>query len=230
MLIYAHRGASDFVPENTLAAFETAIRDGADGIEFDVQATADGVPVVIHDRDVSRTTSGQGHVDELPFEMLRAFDVGAGHTVPTLAETLDLVGGRVALDIEIKQPRIEREVLRALERYPSTAWVISSFQWEILEAVRRCSATAPVWPLAMTVDERLFTTAASLTATAVAMHVGAVTKTVVEQCRAKKLDLMVWTVNDADRARRLQALGVLAVCTDSPKRMGDAVRDRQSPN
>lgn len=215
--MYGHRGASDSAPENTLAAFEDAIRDGADGIEFDVQSTADGVPVVIHDRDIARTTTGQGHVDELTFAELREFDAGNGRPVPTLAETLELVGGRVALDIEMKQPGIELAVLHALERYPSTSWVMSSFQWDILDAVRQRSATAPLWPLAMSVDERLLATAASLKSPAVAVHAAAVTGAVVDECRTAGLDVMVWTVNDANEARRLQTLGVFALCTDSPR-------------
>lgn len=223
MLIYAHRGASDSIPENTLAAFEQAIRDGADGIEFDVRATADGVPVVIHDRDISRRTTGQGHVDGLTLESLRAFSAGDDQLVPTLAETLALIGGRAALDIEIKQAGIERTVLRVLETYPFKSWAISSFQWDILVAVRQRSATAPVWPLATSVDERLFTTAASLEAPAVALQAGAVTETVVEQCRAAHLGIMVWTVNDVDEVRRLQELRAFAVCTDSPRKVRQAM-------
>src|SRR5215213_4894602 len=86
MLIYAHRGASAIHPENTLRAFRHALAIGVDGIELDVHATADGIPVVIHDRDIGRTTNGAGYVDEMPLAQLETFDAGDGERVPTLAE------------------------------------------------------------------------------------------------------------------------------------------------
>src|SRR5688500_12137176 len=110
MLIYAHRGASVNHPENTLRAFRQALAIGVDGIELDVHATADGIPVVIHDRDVERTTNGAGYVDEMPLERLETFDAD-GERVPTLAEVLALVGDAAHLDVEIKGSDIERAVL-----------------------------------------------------------------------------------------------------------------------
>src|SRR5215207_5148781 len=101
MLIYAHRGASVDHPENTLRAFRHALALGVDGIELDVHATADGIPVVIHDRDIRRTTTGVGYVDEIPLAWLQTFDAGAGERVPSLAEVLALVGDAARLDVEI---------------------------------------------------------------------------------------------------------------------------------
>src|SRR5690349_19688410 len=120
MLIYGHRGASTEAPENTPRAFARAIELGSDGIEFDLQATADRVPVVLHDRDVRRTTNGQGAVDRLTLSELRALDAGDGERVPTFDEVLELVGDRLHLDLEIKQGGIEAEVLSVLERHPMT--------------------------------------------------------------------------------------------------------------
>jgi glycerophosphoryl diester phosphodiesterase len=119
MLIYAHRGASAIHPENTLRAFRHALAIGVDGIELDVHATADGIPVVIHDRGVERTTDGAGYVDEMPLSRLATFDAGDGQRVPTLAEVLALVGEAAHLDIEIKGAEIERAVLEVLAAYPT---------------------------------------------------------------------------------------------------------------
>src|SRR5918995_4154710 len=110
MLIYAHRGVSVNHPENTLRAFQHALAIGVDGIELDVHATADGIPVVIHDRDVARTTDGTGYVDQIPLVRLETFDAGDGERVPTLAEVLALVGDAAHLDVEIKGTGIERAV------------------------------------------------------------------------------------------------------------------------
>src|ERR687897_3596137 len=134
-LIYAHRGASAIHPENTLRAFRHALAIGVDGIELDVHATADGIPVVIHDRDVERSTNGTGYVDEMPLARLETFDAGDGERVPTLAEVLALVGDAAHLDVEIKGTGIERAVLGVLAQYAAIRWAISSFAWDTLRTV-----------------------------------------------------------------------------------------------
>ena len=95
-IVVAHRGASVEQPENTIEAFEAAIEAGADAVEFDVRLTADGVPVVMHDPDVSRTTGGAGLVSEITVAEIRKLGI------PTLEEALACLAGRVAADIELK--------------------------------------------------------------------------------------------------------------------------------
>ena len=99
--VVAHRGASSTRPENTLPSFEEALRLGAQIVEFDVRLTRDGVPVVIHDPAVDRTTDGSGLVHELTAGEIASLGAG-GAGVPTLAKVLDLLGGRAAAAIEIK--------------------------------------------------------------------------------------------------------------------------------
>ena len=216
MRIYAHRGSSGTLPENTLRAFEQALADGADGVEFDVRATADGVPVVIHDRGVERTTNGQGNVDELTLAELREFDAGGGQAVPTLVEALDLLAGRIPLAIEMKQPGIEREVLDVLAGYPRAEWVILSFHWDVLQTVRRLAPTAEVWPLAVAPDDPLFAVAAELPARAVSLLSTSATAEVAQRCRDAGLGLIVWTVNDVEEARRVRDIGAAAAASDLP--------------
>jgi glycerophosphoryl diester phosphodiesterase len=104
--VVAHRGASADEAENTLPAFEAAVRAGADAVEFDVRMTADGVAVVMHDPDVSRTTDGSGLVRNLDLaqvKRLRIRLVGGGTAdVPTLNEALSCLSGRAGADVEIK--------------------------------------------------------------------------------------------------------------------------------
>src|SRR3954451_16459422 len=195
MLIYAHRGASAIHPENTLRAFRHALAIGADGIELDVHATADGTPVVIHDRDVERTTDGAGYVDEMPLARLKMFDAGDGERVPTLAEVLALVGGSAQLDIEIKGVGVERGVLKVLGEYPAVEWAISSFNWATLRTVRQLDPAAEVWPLSQHVDDHLIATAAELGSPAVSLFTGAYTSETAARLRGAGLRVMVWTVN-----------------------------------
>jgi glycerophosphoryl diester phosphodiesterase len=215
MLIYAHRGASGRLPENTLRAFRAAIDDGADGVELDLHATADGVPVVIHDRDLARTTDGAGNVDALTLAELRSIDAG-GEPVPTFAEVLDLLAGRLRLDVEIKQAGIERQTLEVLARYPHATWAISSFEWDVLRAARRLSARAELWPLAVGFDESLLAVADELGAPNVALAADAFNAAAATQLREAGLGVVVWTVNDPDEALRMRDLGARALCTDQP--------------
>jgi glycerophosphoryl diester phosphodiesterase len=219
MLIYAHRGASVNHPENTLRAFREALAIGVDGIEFDVHATADGIPVVIHDRDIERTTDGVGYVDELPLARLATFDAGDGERVPTLAEVLALVGDAARLDIEIKGAGIERAVLEVLAQYPAVTWAISSFAWDTLRTVRQLDSVAEVWPLIERVGDDLIAIAAELASPAVSLFAGAYTAETAPKLSDAGLRVVVWTVNDPPEARRVADLGAFALCTDDPQRI-----------
>lgn len=109
--IVAHRGASSTRPENTLDAFEEAIRLGAGIVEMDVRLSRDGVPVVMHDATVDRTTDGTGEVRELAAAEIADLRAGPPHPparVPTLAEVLDLARGRTAVALELKNLPGER--------------------------------------------------------------------------------------------------------------------------
>ncbi len=219
MLIYAHRGLSGRYPENTLLAFRQALAAGVDGIELDIHVTADGVPVVIHDRDVSRTTNGSGLVDEMPLASLQLLDAGAGERAPALADVLDLIRNTVHLDIEIKGYGAERAVLDVLADYPYARWAISSFHWNILRELRRLSPAAELWPLAEHVDGALFAIAADLGSPAVSLFAGGYHAETARALRDAALRVVVWTVNDVDEAERVRGLGAYALCTDDPERI-----------
>lgn len=114
-LIFAHRGSSGTRPENTMPAFEEAVRSGADGIEFDVQMTSDGELVVIHDENVDRTTNGKGKIIDHSLTQLRKLDAGSWFSpafgkepIPTLDEVLSFLRHiPIQINIELKNDRIE---------------------------------------------------------------------------------------------------------------------------
>src|SRR5512139_1944650 len=108
-LVFAHRGAKRVAPENTLPAFEAAIRLGADGVELDVQYSSDGKLVIFHDFNLEKTSNGTGRVVSHTFDDLRKLDAGShfsldfvGTQVPTLDEVLDLAKGKLLVNIELK--------------------------------------------------------------------------------------------------------------------------------
>lgn len=122
----AHRGYSSLAPENTMAAFELAMEQAqVQWIELDVQLSRDGYPVVIHDYRLERTTNGKGFVKDMTLHELKQLDAGswkskkyAGERIPTLAEVLERIRGRVKLNIELKTtgdmyPHMPAAVLRS---------------------------------------------------------------------------------------------------------------------
>src|SRR3990170_7229468 len=104
MLITAHAACRGHAPENTLAGVRAALNLGADAIEIDVHCTRDGVPVLIHDETVDRTTGGTGEIAALSLRQARKLDAGGGERIPTLREVLDEINGRALLVLEIKAP------------------------------------------------------------------------------------------------------------------------------
>ncbi len=147
MKIYAHRGASAEFPENTLPAFQRAIDLRADGIELDVHLSSDGVPVVIHDETLDRTTNATGEVNAMTAAQLGGLDAGRGSGVPTLAEVLELVDTTLHVNIEIKSNQAGQAVIDEVRRQPRLRWAISSFDWEVLRFVKGELPEADLWPL-----------------------------------------------------------------------------------
>jgi glycerophosphoryl diester phosphodiesterase len=108
-LVIAHRGASMYAPENTIAAFELAVEMGADAIELDTMLTADGIPIVIHDQSLERTTNGIGSVDSKAIADIKLLDAGSmldvrfsGEKIPTLEEVFTSVGKEILINVELK--------------------------------------------------------------------------------------------------------------------------------
>ena len=147
--IWAHRGASAYAPENTIPAFSLALEQGAQGLEIDVQRTADGVLVVIHDETINRTSSGFGRVTDLTFEELRRCDFSNGFIghrnvqIPLLSDVLDLVAPtKASINIELKNsvvlyPDLELEVAAMVTEAEMTERVVfSSFNHPSLANLR----------------------------------------------------------------------------------------------
>jgi len=147
-----HRGASAYAPENTVAAFEEAIRLGAKGVEFDLRMTADGVMVAVHDETIDRTTQATGKVAEQTWTRLRQLDAGshfhprfAGTRIPSLQETLLAIGlyVRPVIDLKIELPW--DELIATLRRFNlEQKALITSANPQWLTAVRKASRDVPL--------------------------------------------------------------------------------------
>lgn len=251
-VIIAHRGASAYAPEHTFTAWDLALDMGTDYLEQDLQMTADGSLVVIHDETLDRTARGPGctgPVRERTLDELRECEVGswfasefATHAleIPTLAEVLARYGGRTRLYIETKRPDeapgmeealvAELDAAGLLPDAPGDATVlIQSFSPESLRRMRRLE------PLLLRVqlltqravgdDPEGVLAEVATYADGVGPAAALVDERFVAAARRHGLLVHPWTVNDADEMRRLLALGVDGIFTDVP----DVLRGLVSP-
>ena len=222
-LIISHAACGGHAPENTLAGIRKAIELGAEGIEIDVQASADGVPILMHDLTVDRTTTGSGEVAALSLAALRALDAG-GEPVPTLAEVLDLTKGEVLLIMEIKQQGVEEQIARVVHEKRALDDVMAwSFYPRALEGMR---AAEPQIPCALLVAgesmakwEKMRSLAVKLGAQGVSVFAPAIDGQVVEDCRRRGLTLYTWTPDTETAIERAIRAGVDGVCSNFPDRV-----------
>ena len=222
-LVISHAACAGHAPQNTLAGIRCAIALGADAIEIDVQASADGVPVLMHDLTVDRTTDGRGQVADLTLDQLRALDAGGGERIPTLAEVLELTIGRVLLVAEIKRPGIEERVADIVRETEALADVmVWSFFPQALESMRRVEPrlpgglligpeTLPRWP-------EMRELAIRLGLQAVSVFCFGISAEIARDCRRSGLALYAWTADPEAEMARLIALGVDGICTNYPDR------------
>ncbi len=234
VLDIAHRGDSGDFPENTIAAFRAAADAGADLCELDVQATRDGAVVVIHDDTVDRTTDGTGAVNRLTLAEIKRLDAGvskdarfAGERVPTLAEVFAAVGGRVGLNIEIKEGAVERgvcEIIRANRALETS--LVSSFEWNALRAVQKIDPQVRIALLAEKEPAQLLGAASAMRACAVNPRFDLVTPEFCADAHARGLKVLVWTVDVPELMRLLIDFGVDGIMTNYPARLREVLGGR----
>jgi glycerophosphoryl diester phosphodiesterase len=223
-IITSHAACRGHAPENTLAGIRAALKYKADAIEIDVHLTRDGVPVLIHDETVDRTTDGTGAIAALSLRQARKLDAGRGESVPTLREVLETIDGRALLVIEIKPPGIEQEVLDVVRRAKALdSCAVHSFLPRVVARVRELEPRMPCSLLTggpgAKDRAKLFALALSLNAQGVAVHYEAVTRDFVRAAHLRELRCSTWTVNSQRDVRRLAAAGVDAITSDYPDRV-----------
>ena len=219
--ILAHRGASAEDPENSLAAFRRALRIGADGIELDVHATADGALVVHHDFELP----GLGQIASLDLDRARQHRLPNGEALPLLNEALEAIGAHdVWVEVKALAPRFDAGLLRALDAGPAPArYAVHSFDHRIIArlgtarpTLRRgvLSSSYPVDPLAP---------ARAAGATALWQEHRLIDGPLVERLHAAGCAVIGWTVDAPADITRLVRLGVDGLCGNHPDRIRAAL-------
>ena len=242
--VIAHRGDSRNYPENTLPAFESAVRMGIDVVETDIHLTKDGVLVIWHDPTLERNTDGSGRIEDHTLEELRRFDAGytftqdGGKTFPfrgkgvricTLAEALEhCPEQRFNIDLKTKCPEIVDEFIRVIREHDAVDRVVgASFHLSNLKRLRRLApdfltsiTTAEVVPLLFRQKThtlpKAFKRKIIFQIPMAAGPVKVVTPAFVKAMHQRGAVVMVWTINDEETMRRLFAMGVDSVMTDDP--------------
>lgn len=231
-IVYAHRGASHDAPENTLAAFELAARQGAPAIELDAMLTLDQAVVVIHDATVDRTTDGQGKVNALPLAELKKLDAGSyfdfafrGEPIPTLDEVCETFGGRLYINIELKNyaspwDSLPAQVAEIIRQHKLEKGVLfSSFNPIALLRIRRLLPEAPIGLLAL--PGRSGAWARSWIGRLIhyqALHpeVQDATPRLIQAAHQRSQQVNVWTVDQEAQIRQLRDAGIDGIITNDP--------------
>lgn len=230
--IIGHRGACAIAPENTLASLRHAESVGAKMVEIDVRLSADGVPIVLHDATLDRTTDGCGRASDFSFAQLRQLDAGAwkdprfsGERIPSLEEVIALCDAlSLCLNIELKpNPGQAAETAQIALDLAQRRWprrlpppIVSSFELECLQVSMRC---APDWPRGVLFDQRPAhwqAIADTVQAATLHLHQAQETLETVRQLRQQHRPFLLYTVNDPQAALGWLQAGVAAVITDDP--------------
>ncbi len=230
--IIAHRGFSAIAPENTLAAFDLAIEAGADSIELDLRLSGDGVPVVIHDETLKRTTRMRGLVSQTPWQQLRTLDAGgwfdeafAGEGIPTLAETLDAVWQlpkSLYLDVKPHPTWTDDRISTTLRLLGERGWLdrcyVCSFDTHLLQRFREQSTEVHLGYLVATAEafqDNLPKAVRDGSIVASLYRVLLDEPGLVRDAKVRKTDVVAWTVDDLVDWEKLQHLGVRRAITNT---------------
>lgn len=227
-MLIGHRGAKGLAPENTLAAFQVAADLGIDGVEFDVQRTADNQLIVFHDEHVERVSDGTGSILDMSLAEAKTLDIGssfapefAGETVPTLAEAFEFLKQTdLLLLLELKEPwrfpGIEAEVAALIRQYDLVERTqVRSFYHDALYAVY---AAAPEIPLSELWLDRI-PTDDEITFNTVNIFYPLLQAADVDQLHARGQSVTAWVINDLAEAQHLIDAGIDGIATDYPDRL-----------
>ena len=228
--IIGHRGASAVAPENTLAAFREAIASGSDGIEFDVRLTQDGVPVIIHDNTLRRTTGLPHRIADLTWPELESLNVG----VPSLEQLFALFeANQLLLFLEMKvdsvaehAPLAEASCKLIHDFSFERRVIIECFDLRALEVVKNIDAeiqTAALFQRSASTpslsDQQIIDHAKAVGASALALNFRLAREPLVRKAIDEDLRVAVWTVDDPAWIARAQSMGIEALITNNPAAM-----------
>ena len=234
VLVIGHACAAGEAPANTLAGVRACLDCRAEAMEIDVQLCADGVPVLMHDDTVDRTTNLTGPVREKTLAELQAADAGAGEPVPTLDQVLALVAGKLTVMCELKATPDAPEqdqacvdaVVDVIRRHNAESWTaVHSFNPIMVERARntepRISATIITGPIQGEQVDRLLGGLMKRNAQAISVEHHCVDRQLVEKAKRRQVSVWTWTADTPEDWARVVEAGVDGIITNVPHRLRD---------
>lgn len=223
MLCIGHRGAMGHEPENTLSSIAKALALGVDAVEIDVYNIENNL-IVIHDRNLARTTNGQGYLEEHSFTYLRSLDAGKGQHIPTLKEVFDTVNRQAIINIELKGSNTAKLVLELISEYLKQGWsksdfVVSSFNHYELHTITTLCPQITTGMLIYGLPLEYISMAQKLQADIVITSLDYATPELIDSVHQHNLLVWVYTVNQPQDIKRLKALQVDGIFTNYPERV-----------
>lgn len=227
---YAHRGASHYAPENTMLAFYLGIWMGANGIETDVQLTADGVPVLFHDDALLRVTGQPGHVRDYDLKQLQQFRVEKGKhhdRIPTLEDFLEHFAHReLTFAIELKQPDSAPAVAELIRRYGvQDKTVVTSFDYDAILSMRRLAPEQRTGYLTGLVDDALLAKMRADGIYQLCPKADMLTKNNVSRWHDAGFSVRAWGVSDEQRMRHAYDCGVDGMTVNFPDKLKEYIKE-----
>lgn len=224
-LVVGHRGAMGHETENTLASIQKAMDMNVDMIEIDVFKIKTGEIVVFHDDTVERLTDGKGEIESYTLYDLKKLNVSGGHKIPALQEVLDLMDGKTLLNIELKGAGTTKDVNALIETYIETGkwemgdFIISSFKWDELRAMRKINPKIPIAVLTSENPINAIPVGKELAAEAINPNFKTLTPQNSLALKEAGFKIYTWTVNEPQDILRMKRLGVDAIITNYPERI-----------
>ncbi len=227
----AHRGYPKKYPENTVSSFQAAIELSYSILELDVNLTKDGIPVVIHDPTINRTTNGKGWVKDYTLDELRQFDAGGGQAIPTLEEILMLAKGKVRVDIELKQsgdlyPGMEQAVLDVIRQCEVEKEVfVASFDHYSILRMRELDPELELGLVIYGATPSVFPLMEQLKAKYLSVKSIYLTPEYVRLCEEKGIQLIAWTIDDEQAMQEIRSrFPNVLVCTNELEKWAACVK------
>ena len=228
-LVIGHRGAKGHLAENTLPSISKAIELGVDGVEIDVFQCASGELVVFHDKTLEKLTNATGYIEALDLDSIQRIEVLNGFSIPTLGEVLDLIKGRIFLNIELKGSQTALKTDKLLKTYfKLKAWspdkiLISSFNWQELKIFREVNREISI--AILTEDDPLDAIPIGLELNAVAINPNyeSLNSENVSKINKAGFKIYPWTVNAPEDINRMIIYGVEGIISDFPERIRKAI-------
>ena len=224
-LVIGHRGAMGHETENTLASVQKAMELGVDMIEIDVFNISSGETVVFHDEKVDRLANSTGNIEEYNIVQVRQLTLQGGHKIPMLQDVLKLMNNEVALNIELKGGGTANRVNHIVNYYiEKEGWslenfVISSFKWDELRAIRDINKDIKIAVLTEKDPLEAIEVAKELNAVAINPHFKALTRENTAKIQSEGFKVYTWTVNELEDIQKMIEFGVDGIITNYPERV-----------